>query len=364
MSGEYAPVDPAALQASIDDIDVFLDGGVPLGEVVNPVALGESIMLVVHELKRLRGSPPSAPAGVKVKPLEYARPFGNETLTRAETLIGDAIVWTHHEANGSWFWKLGDIASGTESNEAEAKKMLWATYESRIRSSLQPDTQAAAASAPAGDIQELASASVRPEPSSVELLRRCLDVLEGLAKDVDACAHLNDDFSQTSICTEIRRHLAKPPAGGVFQRLYDSEINFSVSTFWDGGFDAKLGDELNGFNAEANVRTMLEAEAWLERQAAELYPASTFATSHSSGQNLADANSIASAPAQAEALPAGVARDEVRRAASALLNNLWIGNYTGSRSFEENWREFDRRYPGVKWLHEALSSAPAQEGRS
>jgi hypothetical protein len=47
-----------------------------------------------------------------------------------------------------------------------------------------------------------------------------------------------------------------------------------------------------------------------------------------------------------------------------LLNNLWIGNYTGSRSFEENWREFDRRYPGVKWLHEALSSAPAQEGRS
>lgn len=59
MSGEHAPVDPAALQASIDDIDAFLDSGVPLGEVVNPIALGESIMLVVHELKRLRARAPA-----------------------------------------------------------------------------------------------------------------------------------------------------------------------------------------------------------------------------------------------------------------------------------------------------------------
>jgi hypothetical protein len=28
----------------------------------------------------------------------------------------------------------------------------------------------------------------------------------------------------------------------IFQRLYDSEINFEVSCFWDGEFDVRLGD--------------------------------------------------------------------------------------------------------------------------
>ena len=31
------------------------------------------------------------------------------------------------------------------------------------------------------------------------------------------------------------------------QKLYDSEINFEISTFWDAGFDWKLGDEMNGY---------------------------------------------------------------------------------------------------------------------
>jgi len=35
--------------------------------------------------------------------------------------------------------------------------------------------------------------------------------------------------------------------GKVIDALYDSEINCSVSTFWDGGFTMKLGDEMNGF---------------------------------------------------------------------------------------------------------------------
>ena len=63
----------------------------------------------------------------------------------------------------------------------------------------------------------------------------------------------------------------------VFQRLYDSEINFSVSTFWDGGFDVNLGDHLNGFKAETNVRTWAEVEPWLEAAAREHFPDSDFA---------------------------------------------------------------------------------------
>jgi hypothetical protein len=37
--------------------------------------------------------------------------------------------------------------------------------------------------------------------------------------------------------------------GAVIQALYDSEINCSISSFWDGGFMVKLGDEYNGFEA-------------------------------------------------------------------------------------------------------------------
>lgn len=64
----------------------------------------------------------------------------------------------------------------------------------------------------------------------------------------------------------------------VLQRLYDSEINASISTFWDGGFEVKIGDDMNGFMAEANVRDYAEAEVWLEAEAKRLFPTSVFAT--------------------------------------------------------------------------------------
>jgi len=38
--------------------------------------------------------------------------------------------------------------------------------------------------------------------------------------------------------------------GKELQALYDSEINFSISTEWDAGYHWKLGDEMNGFVAE------------------------------------------------------------------------------------------------------------------
>lgn len=73
---------------------------------------------------------------VVVKPLEFRKPPEDDFLSRVETILGTARVWTHHEANGMWFWKLGDIASGTEANEAACKTMLWLTYQDRILSTL------------------------------------------------------------------------------------------------------------------------------------------------------------------------------------------------------------------------------------
>ena len=62
------------------------------------------------------------------------------------------------------------------------------------------------------------------------------------------------------------------------QRLYNSEINFSISCFYDGGFDVKLGDSMNGFAAQTQVGTFEEALAWLDNEARTRYPSSLYAT--------------------------------------------------------------------------------------
>lgn len=59
------------------------------------------------------------------------------------------------------------------------------------------------------------------------------------------------------------------------QKLYDSEINWAIETFWDGGFTAKLGDEMNGFKAEKTCDTLEEAADFLWVQAKKRYPDAT-----------------------------------------------------------------------------------------
>jgi hypothetical protein len=63
----------------------------------------------------------------------------------------------------------------------------------------------------------------------------------------------------------------------VMQDLYHSEINVSISTFWDGGYDVKLGDESNGFKAEANLDLWGQVGPWLIDAAIKHYPKSLFA---------------------------------------------------------------------------------------
>ena len=63
----------------------------------------------------------------------------------------------------------------------------------------------------------------------------------------------------------------------VLQRLYDSEINFEISAFYDAGFYVTLGDELNGYQAEGRCRTWADVEEWLAGMARIHYPTSVFA---------------------------------------------------------------------------------------
>lgn len=61
------------------------------------------------------------------------------------------------------------------------------------------------------------------------------------------------------------------------QELYDSEINCQISSFWDTGYTAKLGDEMNGFVDSRGFETIEDAMNWLVHRAIEIYPDSEYA---------------------------------------------------------------------------------------
>ena len=62
----------------------------------------------------------------------------------------------------------------------------------------------------------------------------------------------------------------------IFQELYDSKINFSISCPVDGGFEVKLGDSLKGRTARTRVESWDEIEQWLRAEALLHYPESQF----------------------------------------------------------------------------------------
>jgi DNA-directed RNA polymerase subunit RPC12/RpoP len=64
-----------------------------------------------------------------------------------------------------------------------------------------------------------------------------------------------------------------------FQKIYDSEINVSISWLWDGGIDIRLGDEMNGFVAEQNVASVAEIVPWLQEAIARFHPMASYTES-------------------------------------------------------------------------------------
>ena len=65
----------------------------------------------------------------------------------------------------------------------------------------------------------------------------------------------------------------------VLSGLYRSEINCGVESFWDAGFDAWIGDDMNGRKAERTFdrREFGEIAGWLHAEALRLYPGSQYA---------------------------------------------------------------------------------------
>lgn len=75
-----------------------------------------------------------------------------------------------------------------------------------------------------------------------------------------------------------------PAPTPLLQRLYDSEINVGLTSFWDNGWTVWIGDAMNGRQAEATVPTLAEAEAWLTKAARAVYPGSAFALAEAAAE--------------------------------------------------------------------------------
>jgi len=64
--------------------------------------------------------------------------------------------------------------------------------------------------------------------------------------------------------------------GAILNDLHLSNVKASISLSCDGRIDVKLGDPLNGYDAEAKVGTLAEAADWLRNKALMHYPRSEF----------------------------------------------------------------------------------------
>lgn len=71
--------------------------------------------------------------------------------------------------------------------------------------------------------------------------------------------------------------------GEVLLRIYDSEINIELSSFWDGGYQWLLGDKANGYPEieyvppHPEINSVVDAITGLAFAAAREYPDSDFA---------------------------------------------------------------------------------------
>lgn len=68
------------------------------------------------------------------------------------------------------------------------------------------------------------------------------------------------------------------PLTCVMEKLYESEINCRIESFFDAGWSVSLGDHANGFKeVEVMFYSMDAAAAWLHGAALKHYPDSDYA---------------------------------------------------------------------------------------
>ena len=107
---------------------------------------------------------------------------------------------------------------------------------------------------------------------------------EPLPRDLSA----STNAMQPSQVLEVVPRSATGDMEEELRKMYDSEINVDISWFWDNGIDVKLGDQMNGYDSEAQLKTIAEIIPWLQAQIAKHYPLSTYHRSRTTGNGSFD----------------------------------------------------------------------------
>lgn len=97
---------------------------------------------------------------------------------------------------------------------------------------------------------------------------------------IDALLAVLDDEHVVQAVEDFKVGPTEERLATILQDLYDSEINYVISTFWDAGFRVMLGDDLDGFIAETRVATFREAVQWPALTAIKHHPDTDFATKY------------------------------------------------------------------------------------
>lgn len=71
----------------------------------------------------------------------------------------------------------------------------------------------------------------------------------------------------------------------IFQKVYDSEINFEISCFFDTGFKIRLGDKVNGFKGECEVENWSEISKALHNLIIKHLPDSEYSKKYKEVEN-------------------------------------------------------------------------------
>jgi hypothetical protein len=92
------------------------------------------------------------------------------------------------------------------------------------------------------------------------------------------------DRPRLSLQSSVRRigpnrKMKKWTSAPSFRKSTTAKSTYGFSWLWDGGIDVRLGDEMNGYLAEENVRTADEILPWLQEAIAHFFPDSTYAAS-------------------------------------------------------------------------------------
>lgn len=178
---------------------------------------------------------------VRVKALEWIKPPLSETMRKCETPLGTYRTWTHHEADGQWFWsfEFGMMTEqGKGASEAEVQAAAQAHRSSLILSALEP-----AGGQEGAEDQPPSGAGLEDDISPVEAMAIACGMLP-------PALNLHDAYAREKAAKDVRtEHTPAPDVPGLVRRLRYRGQRWAAGQT-GGDLDNQAADALEALQAE------------------------------------------------------------------------------------------------------------------